>query len=73
LYAPKGTPKPALDKLVAALQEALKDPLVKTRFNDLGTEPIDVKRANPETLRSFLKSEIDKWGPLIKAAGQYAD
>jgi tripartite-type tricarboxylate transporter receptor subunit TctC len=73
LYAPKGTPKPALDKLVTALQEGLKDPLVKTRFNDLGTEPIDVKRATPEALRTFLKSEIDKWGPLIKAAGQYAD
>ena len=72
-YAPKGTPKPVIDKLVRALQEALKDPTVKTRFNDLGTEPIDLKRATPDALRSFLKSEIDKWSPLIKAAGVYAD
>lgn len=73
LYAPKNTPKPALDKLVGALQVALKDPVVATRFGELGTEPVDVKRATPEVLRTFLKSEIDKWGPLIKAAGQYAD
>jgi tripartite-type tricarboxylate transporter receptor subunit TctC len=73
LYAPKGTPKPVIDKLVGALQEALKDPTVKTRFNDLGTEPIDLKRATPDALRAFLKSEIDKWGPLIKSAGVYAD
>lgn len=73
LYAPKGTPKPVIDKLVGALQDALKDSTVKTRFNDLGTEPIDLKRATPDALRAFLKSEIDKWGPLIKAAGQYAD
>jgi tripartite-type tricarboxylate transporter receptor subunit TctC len=73
LYAPKGTPKPVIDKLVGALQEALKDPTVKTRFNDLGTEPVDLKRATPDALRAFLKSEIDKWGPLIKSAGVYAD
>ena len=73
LYAPKGTPKPALDKLVNALQVALKDPAVAARFSELGTEPIDVKRATPEALRTLLKSEMDKWGPLIKKAGQYAD
>jgi tripartite-type tricarboxylate transporter receptor subunit TctC len=73
LYAPKGTPKPVIDKLSGALQVALKDPVVATRFAELGTEPIDVKRATPEALHSFLKSELDKWGPLIKKAGQYAD
>lgn len=73
LYAPKATPKPVIDKLVAALQTGLKDPFVAARFAELGTEPVDVKRATPEALGSFLKSEIDKWGPLIKKAGQYAD
>ncbi len=72
-YAPKGTPKPVVDKLSAALQEALKDPLVKQRFNDLGTDPVDPKRGTPEALRSHLKAEIDKWGPIIKKAGVYAD
>jgi len=72
-YAPKGTPKPAIDKLVAALQEALRDPVVKTRFNDLGTDPIAQDKATPAALRAHLKAEIDKWTPLIKKAGVYAD
>ncbi len=73
IYAPKGTPKPALDALVAGLQAALKDANVKMRLADLGTEPVAQKRATPEALQSQLKAEIDKWGPVIKKAGQYAD
>ena len=73
LYAPKGTPKPVVDKLTASLQEALRDPTVKTRFNDLGTDPIAQDKATPAALRSHLKAEIDKWTPLIKKAGVYAD
>ena len=73
LYAPKGTPKPVIDKLVAALQEALKDATVKQRFADLGAEAMPLDRANPEALQKFLKAEIDKWGPIIKKAGVYAD
>ena len=72
-YTPKGTPKPVVDKLVAALQEALRDPTVKTRFNDLGTDPIAQDKATPAALRAHLKAEIDKWTPLIKKAGIYAD
>jgi tripartite-type tricarboxylate transporter receptor subunit TctC len=73
VYAPKGTPKAVQDKLVEALQVALKDPGLKTRFADLGTEPVGPDRANPEYLRKHLQSEINKWGPIIKKAGQYAD
>jgi tripartite-type tricarboxylate transporter receptor subunit TctC len=73
LYAPKGTPKPVIDTLVKALQAALKDATVKQRFGDLGTEPIAEKRATPDALRSHLKAEIDKWGPIIKKAGVFAD
>jgi len=73
LYAPKGTPKPAIDKLVASLQDALKDANVKQRFAELGAETMPLERANPEALQKFLKSEIDKWGPVIKKAGVYAD
>lgn len=73
LYAPKGTPKPVIDKLDAALQIALKDPIVKQRFADLGTEPVAENRATPEALRAHLKSEIAKWAPIIKKAGVYAD
>ena len=73
MYAPKGTPKAVVDKLVSGLQEALRDPTVKTRFNDLGTDPIAQDKATPAGLRTHLKAEIDKWTPLIKKAGVYAD
>jgi tripartite-type tricarboxylate transporter receptor subunit TctC len=73
LYAPKGTPKPIIEKLAATLQQALKDPALAQRFADLGTEPIAQNRATPDALRIYLKSEVDRWGPLIKKAGVYAD
>ena len=73
LYAPKGTPKPVIDKLAKALQDALKDSTVKQRFEDLGTEPIALNRATPAALRAQLKAEIDRWTPIIKKAGVYAD
>jgi tripartite-type tricarboxylate transporter receptor subunit TctC len=73
LYAPKGTPKAVIDKLTKALQEALTDNNVKQRFAELGTEPVEQKRATPEALREHLKAEIDRWGPIIKKAGVYAD
>jgi tripartite-type tricarboxylate transporter receptor subunit TctC len=73
LYAPKGTPKQVVDTLSSALQTALKDPNVKQRFGDLGTEPVAEARARPEALRTYLKSEIDRWSPIIKKAGVYAD
>jgi putative tricarboxylic transport membrane protein len=73
LYAPKGTPKPAIEKLVSALQAGLKDPLVNQRFSELGAVTVPADRQNPQALQKFLKSEIDKWGPIIKKAGQYAD
>jgi tripartite-type tricarboxylate transporter receptor subunit TctC len=73
LYAPTGTPKPAIDKLAAALQQALKDPTLIARFAELGTDPVTEERAASQALRSHLKSEIDKWGPIIKKAGVYAE
>ncbi|MGB3719281.1 MAG: tripartite tricarboxylate transporter substrate binding protein BugD [Hyphomicrobiaceae bacterium] len=73
LYAPKGTPKEIVERLSKSLQVALKDPTVIERFGDLGTEPIAQERATPQAHRDFLKAEIDKWAPIIKAAGTYAD
>lgn len=73
LYAPKGTPKPVIDRLSKSLQAALRDGNVKQRFADLGTEPEPQNRATPEALRAHLKAEVEKWAPVIKAAGVYAD
>jgi tripartite-type tricarboxylate transporter receptor subunit TctC len=69
LFAPKGTPKPVLDKLNAALNIALKDETVKTRLAALGAQPVTPERATPDALAKHLKSEIDKWTPIIKNAG----
>jgi tripartite-type tricarboxylate transporter receptor subunit TctC len=73
LYGPKGMPKPVLDKLVAALQESVKDEGVKKRFTDLGAETFPPEKATPAALQAHLKAEIAKWSPLIKKAGVYAD
>jgi len=73
LYAPKGTPKPVIDRLVAALQEAVKDPAVQKRFADLGATTYPADKATPAALQQHLKAEIEKWSPLIKKAGVYAD
>jgi tripartite-type tricarboxylate transporter receptor subunit TctC len=69
LYAPRGTPKPVVDHLVGALQTALKDPALISRFAELSMAPVEFNRATPEALEAFLKSEIGKWGRIIKAAG----
>ena len=73
MYAPKGTPKPVVDKLVEALQAALKDPAVNKRFADLGAVTVTADRQTPDGLAKHLKAEIDKWAPIIKKAGVYAD
>jgi tripartite-type tricarboxylate transporter receptor subunit TctC len=73
LYAPKGTPEPIVRKLSAALQEALKDPVVIKRLDDINTQVASSERATPEALQKTLNFEIDRWAPIIKAAGVYAD
>lgn len=73
LYAPKGTPTDVVAKLNEALKVTVKDPAFKTRLADLSTEPVDESRATPEALAAHLKAEIDKWAPIIKSAGVYAD
>ena len=73
MWAPKGTPKPVIDKLNAALNDALNNEEVKKRFAELGTAPEPAERRKPEVLRAHLKAEIDKWAPIIKKAGIYAD
>jgi len=73
LYAPKGTPADVLAKLNAALKEALKDPEFIKRQEGLGAVVVTDGRLNPAEHKKFVGAEIDKWGAVIKAAGQYAD
>ncbi len=73
LYAPKGTPKAATDKVNAALRAALKDPDFIKREEALGAVIITDARVGGPEHKKFVESEINKWAPIIKAAGQYAD
>ncbi len=73
LYAPKGTPADVLAKISAALKVALKDPEFIKKEQALGAVVVTDKRVEPAEHRKFVQAEIDKWGPIIKAAGVYAD
>jgi len=73
VYLPKSTPKPVVDRLNAALQASLKEPDVRKKLADLGAEIVSPDKQTPEGLRTWLKAEVDKWTPIIRAAGVYAD
>jgi tripartite-type tricarboxylate transporter receptor subunit TctC len=68
LFAPKGTPKPVLDKLTDALDNALDDDTVRKRLLDLGCDIPDQTARGPQALAALVKSEIARWTPIIKAA-----
>ena len=69
LIAPKGTPKPIVDKLSAALDKALDDEATRKRLVELGSDIPGKDRRGGAALATLVKSEIDKWTPVIKAAG----
>ena len=73
IYAPKGTPPAVIDKFGSSVRTALKDPAFMARMADLGAEIVPESKQTPEGLRTWLQSEINKWGPVIRAAGVYAD
>lgn len=66
LLAPANTPKPIIDKLYKALDEAVKDPTVSARFVEQGAEPVS---PGPDELKKFIASETVKWHDIIKKAG----
>lgn len=69
MWAPKGTPKPIIAKLNDAVVKAFDDPAVQKRFHDLGQDIPPRARLTPEVLHAYHKAELDKWLPIIKAAG----
>jgi tripartite-type tricarboxylate transporter receptor subunit TctC len=73
LYAPRGTPKAVVDRINAALRTALKDPEFIKREEQLGAVVITDARTGGAEHKKFVESEIAKWGPIVKAAGVYAD
>jgi tripartite-type tricarboxylate transporter receptor subunit TctC len=68
-WAPKGTPREVIARLNAALREAVADPAIRKRLEDIGQEIPPVEMQSPEALRAHHRAETDKWWPVIKAAG----
>lgn len=73
MYAPKGTPADVTAKLNAALKAALKDPEFIKKQEALGAVVVTDKRTDAVEHKKFVAAEIAKWGPVIQAAGVYAD
>ena len=73
MYAPAGTPEPVQQALAAALRGALGEQKLRARFADLLTAPAAQDRANPAFHRRFIVEEVERWRPVIQAAGAYAD
>ncbi len=73
LWVPKGTSAAVIASLDAALMEALADPAVRQRLADLGQEIPAPEQQSPAALGAQQKAEIEKWWPLVKAAGIRAD
>jgi tripartite-type tricarboxylate transporter receptor subunit TctC len=68
LWAPKGTPKPIIDKLSAAVAEVFNDPAVQRRIAELGAEAPPPELRTAEAFGAFHKAEVERWWPFIKAA-----
>jgi tripartite-type tricarboxylate transporter receptor subunit TctC len=68
-WAPKGTPPAVIAKLNAAVEEALSDPTVRKRIIEMGLDLPPREQSTPQALAAYQKAEIDKWWPIIKAAG----
>jgi tripartite-type tricarboxylate transporter receptor subunit TctC len=73
LWLPKGTPKNIIARLNAAVTSALADPMVRARLADLAQEIFPRAQRTPEALGAMQKAEIQKWWPIIKAAGIKAE
>ena len=73
LWVPKGTPKEVVAKLNGAAVEAMNDPAVRKKFEDLGLQMPAPDQLSPEALGAWQKAEIAKWWPMIKAAGVKVD
>jgi tripartite-type tricarboxylate transporter receptor subunit TctC len=69
VWAPKGTPQPIIDRVNAAITEALADPAIRRHLIDIGHEIPGADQQTPQALRAYQQAEIEKWWPIIKAAG----
>jgi tripartite-type tricarboxylate transporter receptor subunit TctC len=68
LYAPRHTPKPAIDVLTAMLQSAVDDEQFKSSLRNIGSQAMPRERATPDALASHLRREMERWAPIIRNA-----
>jgi tripartite-type tricarboxylate transporter receptor subunit TctC len=73
LFAPKGTPRPVLDRLTDALDKALDDPNTRKRLLELGGNVPDASKRGQHALAMQVKSDIARWTPIMKAANLKAE
>jgi Uncharacterized protein conserved in bacteria len=73
LFAPKGTPKPIIDKLNAALGKALDDPKTRSRLLELGSDIPGGEARTPQALAELVKNEVARWTPILQASGIVAN
>jgi tripartite-type tricarboxylate transporter receptor subunit TctC len=73
VLAPKGVPKEAMDRLASALRAGVADPAFSKRLADLGAQPVADDRVTPAGFGKYFRDEVQKWTPIIRAAGVYAD
>lgn len=71
--APKGTPRPIVDRLNASIRRAARDPQLRQRLAPLGLEAPDEAMNTPDGFRAFIQREIDRWVPVIRQAGLALD
>lgn len=69
IFAPKGTPKPVIERLSTALLAALSDPAVQKKIEDLGAIPAKAADATPEALAKLMPTEVAKWKKVVSEAG----
>jgi tripartite-type tricarboxylate transporter receptor subunit TctC len=73
IFAPKGTPKPIVDRLATALAKALDDPALQKRMSDLGGSIPSKAERTPAKFESYVTAQIAHWSPILKAAAKSAD
>ena len=69
IFAPRGTPAPVVARLNAALRAALEDPAILRRIEELGSIPAQADQRSPEALQALVRSEVDRWATVTRAAG----
>ena len=72
MVGPKGLPGPVRDKLIAALKNALDDPVIQKRYADLGSTAPQGAEQGPAALQKLVESDMARFGPILKAAGAIA-